>query len=423
MVPVRALAPRALLLAHARRRLRANPRRTLLRRHAQACFAARGPLLLGSERADALAEELEEPVGVDADADVRVRLVPGPAPEVDDRAAAAELRLAVDVDVAVHASRRSRAGGPARPRPRRGSARPRCRTCAGGTRRRSRRARRRAGRRRRTPRSRSACASRHQRLVGDVEPDHRHGQAAPEDAPGRLRVDVDVELGRRRDVSLGDRAAHDHDALDVLRRLRVPGQEERDVRERPTGTSVTGAVASRGCARRGSRPRAARPGRPAARGSVGAVEAGLAVDVGGDEELAGERPIGARRDRARRPGRRTRGRAARSRSSSSSVWLPATVVTPSRSSSGLASASRSAIASSWPGSQSSRIGVGAHCRAGPEVSRLTSRTDGERAASTRLRRPGATAAHRPSASPRPRRRAGAPPRARGPRAARRRGRR
>ena len=41
----------------------------------------------------------------------------------------------------------------------------------------------------------------------------------------------------------------------------------------------------------------------------------------------------------------------------SSVWLPATVVTPRSSSSGLASARRSAIASSWPGSQSSKIGL------------------------------------------------------------------
>ena len=41
----------------------------------------------------------------------------------------------------------------------------------------------------------------------------------------------------------------------------------------------------------------------------------------------------------------------------SSVWLPATVVTPRSSSSSLPSASSIAIASSWPGSQSSRIGV------------------------------------------------------------------
>ena len=64
-----------------------------------------------------------------------------------------------------------------------------------------------------------------------------------------------------------------------------------------------------------------------------AVEARLAVDVGGDEELAGERAVGAGRDRDV---------AAPTNSSTrsafavvfSSVWLPATVVTPSRSSSG-----------------------------------------------------------------------------------------
>ena len=89
----------------------------------------------------------------------------------------------------------------------------------------------------------------------------------------------------------------------------------------------------------------------------------------------------ARRGRSRRgraPRRRARGRAAasapaatgtspRPASSStrsafavvfSSVWLPATVVTPTSSSSGEASASSSAIASSWPGSQSRMIGVG-----------------------------------------------------------------
>ena len=42
----------------------------------------------------------------------------------------------------------------------------------------------------------------------------------------------------------------------------------------------------------------------------------------------------------------------------SMVWLPATVVTAVSSSSGLATASISAIASSWPGSQSMISGVG-----------------------------------------------------------------
>ena len=41
----------------------------------------------------------------------------------------------------------------------------------------------------------------------------------------------------------------------------------------------------------------------------------------------------------------------------SSVWLPPTVVIPRTSTSGEASASRIAIASSWPGSQSMRIGI------------------------------------------------------------------
>ena len=41
----------------------------------------------------------------------------------------------------------------------------------------------------------------------------------------------------------------------------------------------------------------------------------------------------------------------------SSVWFPATAVTPRTSSSGLPSARRSASASSWPGSQSMRTGI------------------------------------------------------------------
>ena len=132
----------------------------------------------------------------------------------------------------------------------------------------------------------------HQRLVGDVEADHRHRHAAVEDAPRRLGVDVDVELGRRGDVPLGDRAAHDHDPLHVLGRLGVVRQEERDVRQRadrderdrpgraedPLGEEVDRVLLDRCALRVGQ----ARP-----------VEPGLAMDVGGDEELAGERPVGA----------------------------------------------------------------------------------------------------------------------------------
>ena len=63
----------------------------------------------------------------------------------------------------------------------------------------------------------------------------------------------------------------------------------------------------------------------------------------------------------------------------SSVWLPWTVVTPTSSTSGLASASRSAIASSWPGSQSRRIFM-------PAVSRLPRRRWAARAARRAARR-------------------------------------
>ena len=59
----------------------------------------------------------------------------------------------------------------------------------------------------------------------------------------------------------------------------------------------------------------------------------------------------------------------------SSVWLPATVVTPRSSTSGEASASRIAIASSWPGSQSMRIGM------------LTSRSARRRGGEPRSSRP------------------------------------
>ncbi len=54
---------------------------------------------------------------------------------------------------------------------------------------------------------------RHDRLVGDVEPDHRHVEPAREHAPGGLGVGPDVELGGRRAVALADRAAHQDDPL------------------------------------------------------------------------------------------------------------------------------------------------------------------------------------------------------------------
>ena len=57
---------------------------------------------------------------------------------------------------------------------------------------------------------------RKQRPVRDVQADHRHVDAAGEHARGRLGIAPDVELGRRRDVALGDRAAHEDDPLEPL---------------------------------------------------------------------------------------------------------------------------------------------------------------------------------------------------------------
>ena len=125
----------------------------------------------------------------------------------------------------------------------------------------------------------------------------------------------------------------------------------------PTGTSVMGcsepwsrsAMKSTACWGTGSRPGG---------GELGAVEAGLSVDVGGDEAAPG-RAAGRHRLRpARRPrDRRTPGREWAFAVVFSSVWLPETVVTPRSSISGLASARSRAIASSWPGSQSRMTGV------------------------------------------------------------------
>ena len=121
---------------------------------------------------------------------------------------------------------------------------------------------------------------------------------------------------------------------------------ERDVRERAERDERR---LRRHVLERGSRRRAAATGSEARGGQLGPVEAALAVHVRGDVQLAdaaaGRRPAAT--------GTSPRPTSASTRSALSvvfsSVWLPCTVVTPTRSTSGLASASRSAIASSWPG--------------------------------------------------------------------------
>ena len=49
---------------------------------------------------------------------------------------------------------------------------------------------------------------------------------------GSLGIDERIELGRRRHVALGDRAAHPDDPLEPVGHIRMPVEHEREVRER-----------------------------------------------------------------------------------------------------------------------------------------------------------------------------------------------
>ena len=128
-----------------------------------------------------------------------------------------------------------------------------------------------------------------QRLVCDVESDHRELDPGREDPRGSLGIGPDVELGGRRDVSEADRAAHQHDPLGF--RLGVLRQEQRDVRERadrherrPVDVlveEVDRMLGDRLALRRRQ---------------VRAVEPSVAVDVCGDKRVADERTVGAAGD-------------------------------------------------------------------------------------------------------------------------------
>ena len=125
-------------------------------------------------------------------------------------------------------------------------------------------------------------------------------QPAREHVRGRLRVDEDVELGRRRDVAAAGRAAHQHDLADPPRRSGRAASSCAMLVSGPVGTSVTGSApppASRPCSSSAGRGSSgASPVR-----SVVAVEAGAAVDVRRGDELAAQRPgrAGGDRDAAR----------------------------------------------------------------------------------------------------------------------------
>ena len=154
------------------------------------------------------------------------------------------------------------------------------------------------------PRERGAHPrAREHGLPGRVERHQVERQARRQHAVRRLRIHVEVELGRRRDVpGHVHRAAHRDDAPDERQRAGVGLEREGEVRqwaERDEGEQPLQAAGrvhdQRDGVRQDRRPRGLGPVR-----EVG--EAVLAVVAGGRDERAGERPRGSRRDRGRRGG-------------------------------------------------------------------------------------------------------------------------
>jgi hypothetical protein len=133
---------------------------------------------------------------------------------------------------------------------------------------------------------------RRERLVGQVEPDHRDRDAAGEDLLGGLRVDPDVELGVRGAVAAAGRAAHDDDLAQRAGELRMARQRARDVRQRPDGDERD-RLGRRGRDVGDEPVRRARVERDVGLGQVVAVERRRAVHVGRRLQRADERALGA----------------------------------------------------------------------------------------------------------------------------------
>ncbi|EGE55816.1 hypothetical protein RHECNPAF_850054 [Rhizobium etli CNPAF512] len=141
-----------------------------------------------------------------------------------------------------------------------------------------------------------------QQLMRHVERHHHDRHARAEDDVGGLRIDIDVELGRRRDVAaLEEAAAHHHqfaDARDDVGRL-LEGHA--DIGERPER-----AERHRACRLLAQRlddeiDGMGRLQRHHRLGERGSVEAGLAVHMLRRHQLAGNRPVGTGEDLRLRP--------------------------------------------------------------------------------------------------------------------------
>jgi hypothetical protein len=130
--------------------------------------------------------------------------------------------------------------------------------------------------------------------VRDVEADHRHVDAALEHARRSLGVAPDVELGGGRHVPLGNRAAHENDALGSC--VRMEREQKCHVRQRADRNERDGTLRAPDLLRE-EVGRVRSDGLALRWRQIGPVEARLAVHVRGDELVADERTIRAGCDR------------------------------------------------------------------------------------------------------------------------------
>ena len=94
-------------------------------------------------------------------------------------------------------------------------------------------------------------------MGGDIQTNGGQRKASMEDAPRRLRVDVDIPLAdgvvargiQGRLALQAEGTADDDEALDELRQARFLHQRQRDIGERAEGEQGQGLALCRGCAR------------------------------------------------------------------------------------------------------------------------------------------------------------------------------
>ena len=126
--------------------------------------------------------------------------------------------------------------------------------------------------------------------MGDVEVEHHGRHPGLEDDPCSVRVDVEIELGRGRDVALAPRTPHEHDLGQPRDDPRLLDDGERHVGEGPRGDQRHAAL--RPCHDDvDDRLHGVGPGQRQRRlGQHHAVEAGLAVHLLGRDQRAQDGP-------------------------------------------------------------------------------------------------------------------------------------